>query len=181
METCGKEKLYGGMEAKLEGGIIAMRLLWAHHAQEVDYGLLLIDVCNVFNEDNWKAILWSVQFDSPSGTQFTFHCYRHWATMVVRNMYGSGHFLNRKEGVTKGDTLSIITYGIGILPLIRDLRTAHLHIMQRWYAGDACVGGTFDALQEHIRDFLVRVIPWGYFPEPTKSILVVSLRNVRRE
>ena len=38
---------------------------------------------------------------------------------------GSGHFLQSKEGVTQGDTLSMITYGIGVLPLIWELRKAH--------------------------------------------------------
>ena len=49
---------------------------------------------------------------------FTFNCYRHWATLVVRNTAdGSGHLLHSKEGVTQGDPLAMIAYCIGFLPL----------------------------------------------------------------
>ena len=44
-------------------------------------------------------MLWDVRHESPSGAQFTFNCYRHWATLVVRDTGdGSGHFLHSKEG-----------------------------------------------------------------------------------
>ena len=33
---------------------------------------------------------------------------------------------------------------------------------------------------EHFRDLQARGSPWGYFLEPTKSILVVAPRNVAR-
>ena len=62
--------------------------------------------------------------------------------MVVRNTAdGSGHFLHSKEGVTQGDPLVMITYGIGVLPLIRDLRRSNPHVMQPWYADDVGAGG----------------------------------------
>ena len=49
-------------------------------------------------------MLWAVRNKWPSCMQFTFNCYRHWATLVVRDTGdGSGHFLHSKEGVTQGD------------------------------------------------------------------------------
>ena len=56
---------------------------------------------------------------------------------------GSGHFLHSKEGVTQGDPLSMIAYGIGVLPLplILELREAHPRVTQLWYADDASEGG----------------------------------------
>ena len=54
-----------------------MRLVWAHHSQEEDWGFLLIDVRNAFNEKNQTVTLWAVQHEWPSGVQFTFNCYRH--------------------------------------------------------------------------------------------------------
>ena len=67
-------------------------------------------------------MLWPVQHEWPSGAQFAFNCYRHWATLVVRDTGdGSGHFLQSKEGVTQGDPLVMIAYYIGVLPLIRDI------------------------------------------------------------
>ena len=54
---------------------------------------------------------------------------------------GSGHFLHIKEGVTQGDPLAMITYGIGVLPLIWELRDPHPRVTQPWYADDAGAGG----------------------------------------
>ena len=54
---------------------------------------------------------------------------------------GSGHFLNRKEGVTQGDPLSTIAYDIGVPPPIRELQGEHPRVTQPWYADDAGAGG----------------------------------------
>ena len=50
-----------------------MRILWQHHAQEEDWGVLLIDVGNAFNEDNCTAMLWAVHQEWTSGAQFAFN------------------------------------------------------------------------------------------------------------
>ena len=103
-----------------------MCILWEENAQEEYWGFLLIDAHNAFNEENWTAMLWAVQHKWPSGAQFTFNCYRHWATLVVRDMGdGSGHFLHSKEDVTQGDPFAMIAYGIGVLLLTRELQGAH--------------------------------------------------------
>ena len=74
-----------------------MRLLWTQNSQEKELGFLLIDARNAFNEKIWTAKIWDVRHEWPSGAQFTFNSYRHWATLVVRDTeYGSGHFLHRK-------------------------------------------------------------------------------------
>ena len=157
-----------------------MSLLWWNNYQDEDWVFLLMGVLNTFDEENVMAMLWAVRFEWSSGKQFTFSCYRHWVTLVVHDVYGSVHFLYIKEFVTHGGPLSMIAYGIGILLLIRDLCDTHLQIMQPWYVDDAGLGGKFKALQEHMWDMLVRGATWGYLPEPTKIILVVSLRNVQR-
>ena len=61
----------------------------------------------------------------------------------------SGHFLHRKEGVTQGEPLAMITYGKGVLPLIRELWDAHPRVTQPWYADDAGEGEAFKELQAH--------------------------------
>ena len=124
--VCGTTQLVGGVEAGIEGAIHVMRVLWEEHQTEEDWGFLLIDARNAFNEENRTSMLWAVRHEWPGGAQFTFNCYRHWATLVVRHTAdGSGHFLHSKEGVTQGDPLAMIAYGIGVLPLIRELRNAH--------------------------------------------------------
>ena len=79
-----------------------------------------------------------------------------------------------------GRSLSVVYYGIRTLLIIHEFRTAHPHITQPWYAYYAGAGGTFAALQTHIWDLMMRESPWGYLPDTTKRILVVSQRNVLR-
>ena len=68
----------------------------------------------------------------------------------------------------------MITYGIGVLPLIRELLGAHPRVTQPWYADDAGAGGKFEQILVHLQDLQALVPPRGYYPEPTKSILVVD-------
>ena len=115
-----------------------MRLLWAQHSQEEDWGLILIDSQNAINEENQTAMFWDVRHEWPIGMQFTFNCYRNWATLLMRDIEeGSDHLLNSKEGVTQGGPLAISTYGILVLPLIKELQDAHPHVTQPWNAHDA--------------------------------------------
>ena len=67
----------------------------------------------------------------------------HWSTLVIIAGDGTVHFLYSKEVVTQGDPLAMVAYGMGTLPLIRELRKAHPGVTHPWYADDADVGGTF--------------------------------------
>ena len=93
---------------------------------------------------------------------------------------GSVQFLKIKEFVTQWDLLAMISYGIGVLPLIRKLQGSHTRVTQLWYADDAGAGGKFIFFFAHLRDLQARGPPRGYFPEPSKSILVVAPQNVAR-
>ena len=104
--ACGTTQLAAGLEAGVEGAIHAMRVLWEDHKKEEDWGFLLIDARNAFNEENRTAMLWAVRHECPSGAQFTFNCYCHWGTLVVRDIGDrSDHFLHSKEGVIQGTPL----------------------------------------------------------------------------
>ena len=54
---CGTTQLAGGLEAGIEGAIHAMRVLWEEHKKEDNWGFLLIDARNAFNEENQTAML----------------------------------------------------------------------------------------------------------------------------
>ena len=107
-----------------------MRLLWQQHAHEEDWAFLLIDTRNALNEYNHTAMLRAVLHKGPSSVRFTFNCHRHWDALVIRAGDTTGHFLHIKKGVTQGDPLAMISYGLGILPLIRDLRAAQPRFTQ---------------------------------------------------
>ena len=74
----------------------------------------------------------------------------------------------------------MIAYGIGVLPLIRDLQGEHTQVTQPWYVDDAGAGGKFPHILAQLRDLQARGPPRGYFLEPTKSTLVVDPSNVVR-
>jgi hypothetical protein len=81
---------------------------------------------------------------------FTFNCYKHWATLVIRNN----------------------------LPFIRARKVQFSETEQTWYADDAGAGGKFDAIKHHFEK-LEEIGPhYGYFPEPSKSILIVPQKNL---
>ena len=89
------------------------------------------------------------------------------------------HFLRIKEGITQGVPLAMISYAIGTLPLVHDIYAAHPQVAQLWYMDDVDAGGKLEALCEHMWDILMRGYPRGYFPDPTKGILVIPLQNVQ--
>ena len=80
--------------------------------------------------------------------------------------------------MTQGDTLAMISCGLGILPLIWYLQTAHPGVTHPWYTDDAGAGGTFDGISNHLDNLMVRYPLWGYLPDQTKSILVMSFQNI---
>ena len=88
--------------------------------------------------------------------------------------------MHSKEGVTRGNPLDMIAYGIGVLPLFQELREAHPCVTQPWYADDAGAGRTFIDVQAHFQNLQARGPTRVYYLERTKSILVVAPRNVER-
>jgi hypothetical protein len=146
-ESCSIDQLCAGLDAGIEGGIHAVDHMWKVHRMEEEWGFLLIDTCNAFNEQNQIAMLWAVRHEWPSGARFTFNCYKHWSSLMIHGNNSTGVVLHSKEGVTQGDPLAMITYGIGTLPLIQQLKEEFPDTKQPWYADDAGAGAKFDAIQ----------------------------------
>ena len=82
--------------------------------------------------------------------------------------------MHRKEGVTQGYPLTMIAYGIGVLPLIWELWGAHTRVTHLWYANNEGAVGKFVHILAHLWDLQALGLPRGYFSEPTKIILVVA-------
>ena len=93
-----------------------MLFLCQQYAQEDYRGFLLIYARNAFNKENRTAMLWVVRHEWPSGARFAFNCYRHWATLLITAGNAMGHLLHSKEGVTQGDTLTMVACGLGTPP-----------------------------------------------------------------
>ena len=91
---------------------------------------------------------------------------------------GAGHFLHSNERGIQGDPLAMITYVLGILSLIRNLLISHPGVNHPWYTNDTGKGGTFDGIRRHLDKLTARGPQWGYFPDLTNSISVMSIWNV---
>ena len=87
-------------------------------------------------------------------------------------MFINGQTIVSSEGMTQDDPLAISMYALATLPLINHL--AHPAIVQSWYADDASAAGCLQALREWW-DTLVSIGPsYGYFPNATKTWLLVK-------
>ena len=168
-EMCEISQLSAGIRAGIEGAIHAINDIFNEHGDE-GWGVLMVDASNAFNSVNRIAALLNSRILWPRCSRFIFNTYRGWAPLVMTN---SNTLLYSKEGVTQGDPLSMFIYAVGTLPLIRSLHHPERRI-QVWYADDASAGAALEELKEWLSD-LMRLGPsYGYYPEPKKSVLVVS-------
>ena len=103
---------------------------------EEEWGFLLIDARNAFHEINRKVMLWVIRHEWLSGARFCFNCYQYHALLVNHGTIGKSVIISSQEGVTQGDLLSMICYGIGILPQIRMLKSEFPAAIQHWFADD---------------------------------------------
>ena len=154
-----------------------MSEVWESNLLTADFSFLLIDARNAFNEQNREAMLWHVRHEWPSGARFTFNCYQHLGTLVIRGADGTGVVLYSIEGVTQGDPFAMFVYGIGMLPLTHMIKERVPDALTPWYADDAAAMAKFARIRSVynlVEEFGPR---YGYFPESTKSILVVTPGN----
>ena len=100
-------------------------------------------------------------------------CYHYWSRLILTNGLQS-IILHSKEGITQGDPMAMILYGISVLPIIRTLKDEYPELHQPWYADDAGLGGTLTLINECFTRLKEIGPTYGYYPEPTKSKLIVS-------
>ncbi len=173
-KVCGPDQLCSGIEAGIEGAIHSMYQLFEEN-KGTGWGVLLVDASNAFNSLNRKAALWHARHLWPRGCRFLFNTYKGWSSLVLGG--SQLEMLYSKEGTTQGDPLSMAFYALGVLPLISNLKDLQKWI-QMWYADDASSGGTLPMLREWFGDLMAMGPAFGYFPEPTKSVLVVDEADV---
>ena len=169
------DQLCAGLKAGINGAIHGVQALWDEKSSTDEWGVLLVDAKNAFNNINRFRMLWTVRHLWPSGASFVFNCYHHWSLLFFWNGNGMASILHSREGVTQGDHVTMIAYGIGILPHIKHLKWAIPDVTKPWYAGNVGDLGTFARLETYF-DSLARQGPGrGYHPESNKSVLIVRL------
>ena len=128
------------------------------------------------NRHNKHTMIWEVRHKCPSGAQYTFNCYRNWSTLVIRDAVGTDHFLYIKGGMNQTPPpppLTMISYILGVLPLIQELWAAHPQVTQPWYVGDVGGGGNFPHILAYLEKLMAQVPPMDYLTDTNKIILVV--------
>ena len=109
---------------------------------------------------------------------FCYFFYRHWSLLVLRNSNGTASFMHSKEVVTQGGSLAMISYGIGILPLINNLKWEIPDITHPWYADKYGALGTFARLETYFHLLTLQGPGQEYYPKPPKSVLIIRPKNL---
>jgi hypothetical protein len=91
---------------------------------------------------------------------------------VRRPGHPNCYFLQSREGVTQGDPLAMVIYGLAMAPLSHDLRERYSKVLQPWYADNMAMEGPASAVAEAFAHLAQAGPARGYFPAPEKSILL---------
>ena len=78
----------------------------------------------------------------------------------------------------QGYPLAMIAYGIIILPFIKNLKREIPDVAQPWHADNAGALGTFVILETYFDSLTLQGPGRGYYPKPSKSVLIIRLYNI---
>ena len=125
--------LWTGMEGGIEDGINYRHLMWQDHDQENKWGVPIIYVRNVFNEENQTSMLLIVWYEWTSDAQYNFNFYFHQYILVIWDEGGMNQFLQSKNGWTKDTRGHNHIWNCKTHFDKRDLWVTHLDVSQPWY------------------------------------------------
>ena len=169
IEQAGSLQSCAGVKGGIEANIHAMKELCEDEATE---GLIQVDATNAFNLLNRKNMLMNIQILCPEIATFTYNCY----SLAARMFVSGGHEILSQEGVTQGCALSMPIYALGLLPLMSAIKLGieENSLKQAAYADDLAGVGKLESLKQwwlNLMDYGPKV---GYYPEPSKSWLIVK-------
>ena len=104
-------------------------------------GTTLVDARNGFNELSRLTMLWVVCHRWPAGLRFAFNCYRCWVQIILLHPSDALVILLIREGVTQGEPLSMVLYGITLVLLEEELRDVDPTLISPFYDDDAAFDG----------------------------------------
>ncbi len=169
IESGSTVQMCSGQKGGSEAAIHAMRSVFENEAAEA---VILVDAANAFNNINRKALLHNVQVLCPIFTRYVINCYRSPARLFVIG----GIELKSNEGTTQGDPIGMAVYAIGITPLlnIMFIYSARPGTPAAAFADDVTSVGKLLSLKQWWLRITTIGPHFGYFPQPTKSWLIVK-------
>ena len=162
-----------GIRAGIEASIHAMRRIFEVDDSEA---IILVDAENAFNNLNRKAALHNIRELCPPFYQYLHNTYQKPANLIISGEAGKYETILSEEGSTQGDVTAMHKYGLGIKPLTSELSNsinAEL-CKQAWYADDSSAAGQLIEMRKWWNTLCTAGPKYGYFPLPTKTILIVK-------
>ena len=163
-ESVGALQLCTGHESGCEAAVHALRSIF--NSTKTD-AILTVDATNAFNSLNREVALRNVMQVCPPLATALINTYRS-----NIDLYINGEIISSQEGTTQGDPLAMAMYAIATIPMIQKIANDVVH--QIWYADDAAVGGKLGCIRKWWDDIQACGPKYGYFPNPTKTRLVVK-------
>ena len=120
-------------------------------------------------------MMWTVRHRWPTGARFAFNFYRHWAQILLRQPGELPVTILSQEGVTQGYPISVVLYGITLVPLSKELRAADPGLLSPFYADDAAFNGSARRISQLLKLLIKRGADRGYFPETAKSLFISDI------
>jgi hypothetical protein len=171
-EAVGALQLCAGQPAGVESAIHAMR---GFLDEDQSDGILLIDADNAFNRVNRAVALRNMQYICPAMKHVLINFYRS-PTRIFMNSDGFFELFSQ-EGTTQGCPLAMAMYALALVPLSKHLQPL---CKQVWYADDATGCDTLERMHTWFEALLEYGPRYGYYPKPSKCILVVKADKLQR-
>ena len=175
ISSVGSLQVCAGHEAGCEAAIHAMHTIFEEENTEA---VLLVDAANAFNSVNREAFLHNIFVICPAIAIYVKNCY-----MIPSRMFVIGGFeISSSEGTTQGDPTVMAIYAIAVIPLVLmiiEIVTSTPGNTSKMvaYADDFTAGGTVKDLQHWWKTLCELGPKFGYYPEATKSWLIVKENN----
>ena len=178
LQTCA------GVQGGIEASVHAMREVFCDEQTEA---ILLVDAENAFNRLNREASLLNMNIVCPEFQKYLINTYRDPSHLYVNG--GKGDYILSQEGSTQGDNAAMSMYACSIKPLIDSLSQDSLYAAkinrpavpkahQVWYADDSAAAGKLVSVLVWWNELVEKGPYLGYYPEPTKSHLIVKNEDV---
>ena len=103
-----------------------------------------------------------------------FNCYKYWTQILLLQPEEPPVTLLIPEGITLGDTLSVVLYWITLVPLAEDLLSEDPGLLFQFYADSAVFDGSVRRSAQILKLLMERGAYQGYFTNPDKSLFIAG-------